>query len=107
MAEARHFDEAAFDEALAQPGVLVVDFWATWCMPCKMMAPIVDKLADKYAGRAVVGKVDIDEEPDLAARYNVQSIPTIAVFKDGKPVETLVGARPVDAFVTVIDRLLG
>lgn len=106
MAEALHFDEAAFDEALAAPGVLVVDFWATWCMPCKMMAPIVDKLADTYAGRAVVGKVEIDEEPDLAARYNVQSIPTIVVFKDGQPVETLVGARPIDAFTAIIDKQL-
>lgn len=101
-----HFESDTFEAALAKPGVLVVDFWATWCMPCKMLAPVIEKLADAYEGRAVVGKVDIDEEQALAVRYGVQSIPTVIVFKDGKPVSTTVGARSLDAYTEEIDKVL-
>ena len=103
----RHFDQDHFEEALAAPGVLVVDFWADWCMPCKMMAPVVDQLAEQYDGRIVVGKVNIDEEPDLAARYDVRSIPTILFFKDGEEAATLVGARPIASLTAEVDKLLG
>mgnify|MGYP002553252639 CR=1 FL=1 len=72
MANVNHFDSDHFEAALAQPGVVLVDFFATWCMPCKMVAPVIEKVAESYAGKVTVGKVDIDEEPDLAAAYNVQ-----------------------------------
>ncbi len=101
-----HFDEQSFDAALAKPGVLVVDFWASWCMPCKMLAPSIEKLAEEYEGRAVVGKVDIDEQEALARRYGVQSIPTVIVFKDGQPAATVVGARPLAAYTAEIDKAL-
>ena len=106
MANAIHFQAAAFEEALNKPGVLVVDFWAGWCMPCKMLAPSIDKLAEDYADRAVVGKIDVDEEQELAMRYGVQSIPTVIVFKDGQIQTTLVGVRPYDAYTTEIDKAL-
>lgn len=106
MAQALHFDHDGFSEALRQPGVLVVDFWATWCMPCKMLGPVIEQLAGAYDGRAVVGKVDIDEQRALAEQYGIQSVPTVMVFKNGKAEETLVGVRPIDAFKNAIDRLL-
>ena len=106
MANAIHFDKEQFETALAQPGVLLVDFWAGWCMPCKMVAPVIEKVAESYAGKVTVGKVDIDEEPDLAAAYNVQSVPSILLFKDGKLASTLVGARPFETFATELDKLV-
>ena len=68
MANVNHFDGDHFEAALAQPGVVLVDFFATWCMPCKMVAPVIEKVAESYAGKVTVGKVDIDEEPDLSRR---------------------------------------
>jgi len=78
-----------FDETI-KVGVTVVDFWAPWCGPCKMMAPLVDKIAANNPDLKV-GKVDIDESPDIAQKYNVMSIPTIIIFKDGEPVDQTVG----------------
>ena len=106
MENVNHFDSDHFEDALAQPGVVLVDFFATWCMPCKMVAPVIEKVAESYAGKVTVGKVDIDEEPDLAAAYNVQSVPSILLFKDGKLASTLVGARPFETFATELDKLV-
>ena len=106
MANVNHFDSDHFEAALAQPGVVLVDFFATWCMPCKMVAPVIEKVAESYAGKVTVGKVDIDEEPDLAAASNVQSVPSILLFKDGKLASTLVGARPFETFATELDKLV-
>ena len=72
---------------------LVVDFWATWCGPCRMIAPIVAKLAEKYDGKIVVGKCDVEENDDLAAEYGIRNIPTILFFKDGEVVDKMVGAQ--------------
>ena len=77
-----HFNSKSFDEALAKGGLMMVDFWASWCGPCKMLAPVVDQLAQQYEGKAVVGKVNVDEEQELAIRYGVMSIPTVIFFKD-------------------------
>ena len=106
MATAVHLDEKQFQDTLALSGVVVVDFWATWCMPCKMMAPVMDKLAADYAGRAVVAKVDVDEEPELAAQYRVQSIPMVVFFKKGQAVSTLIGVRPYETLAAELDKLL-
>ena len=106
MANAIHFDKEQFETALAQPGVLLVDFWAGWCIPCKMLAPVIDRLAEEYEGRVVVGKVDVDAEPELAGRYRVQSIPNVAIFRDGELVSTLVGARPYEAFTEELEKIL-
>jgi thioredoxin 1 len=74
----------------AQP--VFVDFWAVWCGPCKTMEPVVERLAAKYAGKVVFGKLNVDEEPELATRYEVQSIPTFMIFKNGQPLDATIGA---------------
>ncbi|MEG2119764.1 MAG: thioredoxin [Pseudoflavonifractor sp.] len=98
-----HFKKEGLDKALAANGVIMVDFWATWCGPCKMLAPVIEDLAGKYEGKATVGKVDIDEQEELAGRYGVMSIPTIVFFKDGKEIARKVGVMPADAYTVVLD----
>ncbi|HEY3934081.1 MAG TPA: thioredoxin [Gemmatimonadales bacterium] len=75
-------------------GLVLVDFWANWCGPCKMIAPTLDALAKEYAGKLKITKLDVDANQQIAARYNVRSIPTLMFFKDGRHVDTLVGAHP-------------
>ena len=87
-----HFDEKTFDEAVNGDKPVLVDFWATWCGPCRMIAPAVEEVAEDFDGRAVVGKVDVDEQAELARRFGIMSIPTLIVMKDGKVVEQAVGA---------------
>ena len=82
------------------PGL--VDFWATWCGPCKMIAPIVKEIADEYDGKILVGKVNVDEEPDLTMQYNVSSIPTLMVFKNGQLVNKAVGYREKDEILKML-----
>ena len=90
MAKAIHLDAAGFEKALGKSGVLVADFWAGWCMPCKMLAPSIDKLAEEYDGRATVGKVDIDESPELEEKHEIETIPTLIVYQGGKASEPLI-----------------
>ena len=90
-------------QALAEGKLMMVDFWAAWCGPCRMLAPMVDDLAAKYEGKAVVGKVNVDEEQELAIRYGVMSIPTVIFFKDGKEIDRKVGVMPAGAFTQVLD----
>lgn len=86
--------ESNFDTEVVKSNVpVLVDFWATWCGPCQMIAPTIDELATEMSGKAKVGKVDVDQNPGLASQFNVQSIPTVIVFKNGKPVQTMVGAK--------------
>ncbi len=80
-------------EVLKSTAPILVDFWAEWCGPCKMIAPVLDELADEFVGRARIGKVNIDEHQSLAAQYNVRAIPTLLLFKQGQVVEQLVGAK--------------
>jgi len=87
--------DATFGSEIEQhKGLAVVDFWATWCGPCRMIAPILDQLASEYNGKAKVAKVDVDTNQQTAMRFNVRSIPSILFFKDGKHVDTVVGAVP-------------
>ena len=83
-----------FEEAVKKYKALIVDFWAPWCMPCKILAPTVESLAKKHQGTVVFGKINIDENESIPAKYNIMSIPTLIVFKDGKPVEQIVGVVP-------------
>ncbi|HET7791194.1 MAG TPA: thioredoxin [Gemmatimonadales bacterium] len=88
-------------------GLAVVDFWATWCGPCQMVAPIMEDIAGAYPGKVKVTKMDVDANQRTAMRFNVRSIPTILFFKDGKPVDTLVGAYPKPVFEQKIKQHLG
>ena len=97
------FNQESFDKALKEGKLMMVDFWASWCGPCKMLAPVIDDLAGQYAGKAVVGKVNVDEEQELAIRYGVMSIPTVIFFKDGKEIDRKVGVMPAGAFTQVLD----
>ncbi len=95
MANAVEVSDDNFATEIEQTaGLAVVDFWATWCAPCRMIAPIVEQLATEYAGKAKVAKLDVDHNQKTAARFNVRSIPTILFFKDGKLVDQVVGAVP-------------
>jgi thioredoxin 1 len=89
-----------------EPGLVMVDFWAVWCGPCQMVAPIVDELAGEYAGKMKVLKLNTDENPEIAGKYQIMSIPTILFFKGGQPVEKLIGARPKRQYKEIIDQLL-
>jgi thioredoxin 1 len=82
------------NEVLNSDKPVLIDFWASWCGPCRMLSPIVEEIANEYADKIKVGKINIDEQPQLAARYNVASIPTLILFKGGKPVNTSVGVKP-------------
>ena len=85
---------STFDQnVLSSQQPVLVDFWAEWCGPCRMIAPVLDQLAEDYDGRAAIRKVDVDANQDLAARYGIRSIPTLMVFKNGEPVETLTGMQ--------------
>ena len=92
-----HLTDANFADAVKKYGVIVVDFWASWCMPCKMVAPAIESLAKKHQGRVVFGKVNVDENPDTPSKFGIMSIPTLIVFKDGKAAGTIVGAMPEKA----------
>jgi thioredoxin 1 len=83
-----------------------MDFWATWCRPCLMVAPIIDQLSDEYNGRINFVKMDVDQNPKTPSRYNVMSIPTILIFKKGKPVSHIVGLRPKEELKRVLDSAL-
>jgi thioredoxin 1 len=85
-------------------GIVMVDFWATWCMPCKAMSPIIDEIASQTKGKVKVGKVDIDKNGPLANRFGIQSIPTVMIFKDGQLMETLVGVQSKAALVNVLSK---
>ena len=90
--------DATFDQAIrSASGPVLVDFWAPWCGPCKMIAPAVADLAREFAGRAVVGKVNVDDNPSIAGRYDIQSIPTLLIFVNGQVVDQIVGAQPANA----------
>jgi thioredoxin 1 len=87
--------DATFQQVVAGSRPVLVDFWAAWCGPCRMVAPHVEKLAQEFAGRAVVAKLNVDENPVTAQRFNVMSIPTLLIFKQGAVVDTIVGAQPL------------
>lgn len=85
---------------------VIVDFWAVWCGPCRMIAPTIEQLADEYAGKVVIGKVNVDDNQELAAQFRINSIPQVYVFKNGEVVERLAGAQPKSAYVAAVEKVL-
>jgi len=108
MSHAVAVSSADFEkEVLESPVPVLVDFWAVWCGPCRMIAPHVDAVAEEFAGKAKVFKVDTDAEQDIAARYGIMSIPTLLFFKNGKVADQVVGAVPKSVIVDKLQKLVG
>jgi len=100
-----HLDDKSFG-ARAGTGLAMIDFWAPWCPPCRALSPTIDSLASEYQSRVTVGKVDIDQSPQTAQKFGVQSIPTVVMLRDGKEVGRVVGLKPRDALAKMLDSLL-
>jgi len=99
--------DATFDqEVLKSSKPVLVDFWAAWCGPCRMVAPVVEQIANEYSDRLEVAKLDVDENPDIAMRYGIMSIPTLMIFKDGKIAQRMVGYMPKEVMKRYVDATL-
>lgn len=98
--------DANFEELVNAGKPMVLDFWAEWCGPCRMVSPIIDELATEYEGKVTIGKMDVDNNNDVVAQFGISNIPTVLFFKDGKLVDKQVGAAQKSAFVAKIDALL-
>lgn len=94
MAKPLELTDQNFEEVINTDKPVLVDFWAEWCGPCKMIAPVVEELASEYDGKAVIGKVDVDTNPEVSAKFGIRSIPTLLVFKNGEIVDKQIGAVP-------------
>ena len=103
---ALHFKDESVKELIASGQPVVIDFWAEWCGPCRMVAPIIDELSAEYEGKVAIGKYNVDEENDLSAEYGIRNIPTILFFKGGQLVDKHVGAAPKAALKAKVDALL-
>lgn len=107
MAEVIFTDKNFEAEVVSAKTLVLADFWASWCGPCKVMGPIIEQLAEEFTGKPVkIGKINVDENPDMAAKYNVMSIPTLIFFKDGHEIEQSVGVQSKDALAAKINSLL-
>ncbi len=102
-----HFTDASFDREVIQSAEpVLVDFWAAWCMPCRFVAPVVEKIANDYKGKVKVGKVDVDNNPMIASQYGISSIPTILLYKGGQVVDGVIGAVPKEQLERMLDKHL-
>ncbi len=100
-----HLTKADFDDKV-RVGICLVDFWAEWCGPCKMAAPVIDQLSDEYAGKVLIGKVDVDAEGELAQKFGVMSIPTVILFKDGVEIGRQVGFAGKQGYLDLLKKVM-
>ncbi len=100
---AQHLTESTFTAAVGEAPLAMVDFWATWCGPCKIVAPVVEEIADEYEGRVLVGKVEADSEMTLAQQFGISSIPTMIFFKNGEEIKRIVGVVPGTELRSILD----
>ncbi|MEL6557760.1 MAG: thioredoxin [Bacteroidota bacterium] len=103
MGKAIEITDSNFDEIISSDKPVLVDFWAEWCGPCRMVGPIVEEIAGEYDGKAVVGKVDVDTNPEISAKFGIRSIPTLLIFKGGEIVDKQIGAVPKHALTAKLD----
>ena len=99
----KHFKTEEFDSAVEQAPLAMVDFWADWCGPCKALSPVIESLAEQYEGKVLVGKVNVDDERELAIRFGVMNIPTVVFLKNGREFDRKIGAMPAAAYTQVLD----
>lgn len=100
----RNYNTKEFKDLLEKDGLVLVDFYATWCGPCKMMTPVLEELAEELKDDVTIAKIDVDEESDLASEYRISSIPTLVLLKNGKPVDSAIGYRPTSFLVEMINK---
>ena len=102
----KHLKTAEFDAAVGEAPLAMVDFWAPWCGPCQMLGPVMEDLAAQYEGKALVAKVDVDEEPELARRFGVMNIPTVVFLKEGREYDRKIGSFPPAVYTGALDKAL-
>lgn len=108
MSKPVEVNDGDFDQVVLQAKMpVLVEFWAAWCAPCRMVAPVVEELAEEYEGRVSVVKLEVDQNPKMASKYGIMSIPSLIIFKDGSPVSNLVGFRPKSDLKRSLDAALG
>ncbi|GAB1372935.1 thioredoxin [Candidatus Kapaibacterium sp.] len=100
MAKPHHLTDAEFQSVVIESQIpVVIDFWAAWCGPCRMIAPIIDEMANEFEGKALITKIDVDNNPGVASKYGIRSIPTVLIFKNGEVVDQIIGAVPKSQIV--------
>ena len=106
MVKTLEITDSNFNDVISKNKTVLVDFWAEWCGPCRMIGPVIEELANEYEGKAIIGKLDVDSNQESSIKYGVRSIPTILTFKDGEIVDRQVGAVPKETLTNVIDSQL-
>jgi thioredoxin 1 len=107
MSAAAQVTDSTFDQEVLESNIpVLVDFWAPWCGPCRMVAPVVDEIAEQYVGQVKVVKVNTDENPNVASRYGIRSIPTLMIFKEGQRVDMVVGAVPKTTLASTLEKYI-
>jgi thioredoxin 1 len=107
MADINFTDQNFQQDVLQSNQPVVIDFWAPWCGPCRVVSPIIEELAKEYDGKVKVGKMNVDENPQIAGQFGIMSIPTVMMFRNGQPVQSMVGAKSKDTYKRTIDEVLG
>ena len=106
MGKTLEITDSNFNDVISKNKTVLVDFWAEWCGPCRMIGPVIEELANEYEGKAIIGKLDVDSNQESSVKYGVRSIPTILTFKDGEIIDRQVGAVPKETLTNVIDSQL-